>query len=496
MKFDVQLRTGKTPGETLVLFVTQSDRPSDKALKQLDVASGGMLSSLFSSGEFTGKSGEVAVVTRPQGFSASRVLVAGVGSRKGLTSDAIRRAAGTVSRNRSLTMVAGASFWMPGLDSPENVQAAVEGYLLGSYKLLMYKSGEAQKSKEKLKSITILADDRRSLAKSAAAVQKGMIIAEGQNLVRDLAATPSNFLTPRMFAEKAQQLARTYKYSCKILDEKAIAAQKMGGVLSVAKGSIEPPRFIILEYKGKKSSGKPIVLVGKGVTFDSGGISIKPAEGMQEMKGDMTGGACVLSAITVAARLQLPLHIVALIPSVENMPSGTAFKPGDIITLRKGITVEITNTDAEGRLILSDALDYANEFKPQAVLDIATLTGAALFILGYAGAPIMGNDQRLLDRVASASKQCGEKVWQLPIWDEIRDRMKSSIADLLNSAGRPAGTIAAAAFLENSVGDYPWAHIDIAWVDIEPSGQPYIPKGPTGIGLRLLVEVLLNWKKI
>ncbi len=270
----------------------------------------------------------------------------------------------------------------------------------------------------------------------------------------------------------------------------------MGGLLSVARGSVEPPRFMILKYKGAAAAQRPVVLVGKGVTFDAGGISIKPALDMHEMKQDMTGSAVMIATIITAARLKLPLNLVVLVPATENLPSGTATRPGDIITMRTGKTVEIINTDAEGRLILADALDYANNYNPQAVIDIATLTGAAIFILGYAGAPILGNNENLLKRIEVAADATAEKVWRLPIWDEHREQMKSSIADLVNSGGRAAGTIAASAFLENFIGDYPWAHIDIAWMDMEHSGKPYTPKGATGFGVRLLTEMLSHWKKL
>jgi leucyl aminopeptidase len=311
-----------------------------------------------------------------------------------------------------------------------------------------------------------------------------------------LSFTPSNDLTPKDLAHKAQELARAHRIKCTILDKDAIKREGMGALLAVAQGSVEHPRFIILEYKGAAAKRPPIVLVGKGVTFDAGGISIKPAADMHEMKGDMTGAAVMLATIITASQLKLPLNLVVLIPSTENMPSGTALKPGDIIKSRKGLTIEIINTDAEGRLILADALDYANNFKPEAVIDIATLTGAALYILGYAGAPIVSNNKKIAEGLRRAADNSAERVWELPIWDEFRDAMKSPIADLWNSGGRPASTLTAAAFLENFIGDYPWAHIDIAYMDLEKSGQPYIPKGPTGFGVRLLIELLTNWKRL
>jgi leucyl aminopeptidase len=377
----------------------------------------------------------------------------------------------------------------------DQIQAAVEGYLLGSFKMLDYKSGKDKEDKAKLSEIVILVDSRGKVNKAEAAVKRGEIIAEGQLMVRRLATMPSNDLTPQSYARKMQELARKDKVECQILDETAIRKEKMGLVEAVAKGSQEPPRFVILKYRGAAAGVKPIVLVGKGVTFDSGGISLKPAQDMHEMKGDMTGSAVVLATILTAARLKIKQNVVALMPLVENMPSGHAQKPGDIAVSRKGLTVEIINTDAEGRLILADALDYANKFNPQAVIDIATLTGAALFVLGYAGAPVLGNRKALMDQLRAASKNTAEAIWEMPIWDDHREAMKSSLADLVNSGGRPAGTITATAFLENFIGDWPWAHIDIAYVDVEPKGKPYIPKGATGIGLRLLVDLLINWKR-
>jgi len=482
--------------ESLVLFVPAFDRIRNNPLKELDAASAGGVKTLLKSEEFTGKEGEIASIFNPRGYQAERVILVGLGENKKLTSDSFRRAAGTVSRFKGLTGSKTVAFCLGSFVDEKFFQAALEGYLLGSFELLDFKSGEAKRSKNKLSRITFAVEDLGRVKDVRAAVEKGRIIAEGQLLVRRLAFTPSNYLTPRMLAREARQLARKHKFNCRVLDEKAIAKEKMGGLLGVAKGSAEPPRFIILRYRAGRAGQKPIVLAGKGVTFDTGGISLKAPLNMYEMKGDMAGAAAVLAAFVTAARLKLPLNLVGLIPATENMPSGTATKPGDILTTRKGLTVETINTDAEGRLILADALDYANKLNPQAVIDIATLTGASLYILGYAGAPILGNNNRLLQRVKEASEATAEKVWELPIWDDHREMMKSPIADLINSAGRPAGTIAASAFLENFVANWPWVHIDIAYVDLEPKGKPYTPKGPTGFGLRLLIELLSHWKKL
>ncbi|MFQ5500098.1 MAG: M17 family metallopeptidase, partial [Candidatus Zixiibacteriota bacterium] len=299
----------------------------------------------------------------------------------------------------------------------------------------------------------------------------------------------------RLYAETARKLSRKHKLGCRVLDEKAIEKERMGALLSVSQGSTEPPRFVVLEHRGGSASGRPIVLVGKGVTFDTGGISLKKAQNMHEMKGDMAGSAVVLATLISCARLGVRQNVVGLIPMAENMPSGHATRPGDIVTSRKGLTIEVINTDAEGRMLLADALDYADSFKPQAVIDVATLTGAALHVLGFSGAPIMGNSPKLLDRFKTASAKTAERVWVMPIWDDFRDAMKSNIADLHNSGGAP-GTMTAGAFLESFIGDWPWVHVDIAYVDIEPKGRPYIPKGVTGIGTRMFVQLLEDWKRL
>lgn len=482
--------------DTLVLFVPAFAKPTDRELRGFDAAIRRALSTLLGSGEFSGKEGETLFLLHPQGYRATRVLVAGLGETAKIDADTFRRAVGTIARHKSLQAVSRAAFHLGTFDQPAYSQALVEGLLLGGTPQVHFKTGEARKPKSKLAEVTLNFASRSALGAARGAAQRGQVIAEGQLLVRRLAFTPANHLTPRKYVREIQELTRRHRITCRVLDEKGIAREKMGCLLAVSQGSAEPPRFVILQYKGRRDSQKPVVLVGKGVTFDAGGISLKPPQDMHEMKGDMTGSAIVLSALITAARLRLPLNLVALMPLTENLPSGTALRPGDVITSRKGLTIEVINTDAEGRLILADALDYANTFKPQAVIDIATLTGAALYVLGYAGAPVVGNTPRLMDRLRVASADTAERIWEMPLWDDFRDAIKGSVADLVNTGGRPAGTITASAFLENFVGDWPWAHIDIAYVDLEKSGRPYLPKGATGIGLRLLVELLGKWKPL
>ncbi len=481
--------------ETLVFFTSGYSKVLNKDLKNLDSATNGAITKLLEAEQFSGKASEMAEFLSPAGLDFDRIILVGLGDKKSITADCFRNACGNLSKFKGLINSKKAVFYFDGFTDKHYFQASLEGYLLGGFKLLDYKTGDDAVSKVKLKEITFATSDSKIRRKMESAVEKGLIIAEGQCLVREFSETPGNYLTPTIFAQKAQKLSRKYGLSCSILDKKNIEKEKMGALLGVSQGSAQSPKFIIMKYNGGRKGQDPIVLVGKGVTFDSGGISLKPSLNMDEMKGDMTGAAVVISTIVTAARLKLPVNIVSLVPATENMPSGTATKPGDIHTSRKGLTIEIINTDAEGRLILADALDYANEFNPQAVIDIATLTGATLYSLGYEGAPIFSNNRKMIKMLNDASTETSERVWEFPLWQEYGEAMKSDIADLVNSGGRDAGTIKAAAFLQNFIGDYPWAHIDIAYVDVEKKGRPYIPKGTTGIGLRLLVEMLSNWKK-
>jgi leucyl aminopeptidase len=482
--------------DVVVYFATETETLTGPFLKGINAATGGSLEQLINSEEFTGKNGEIASFNNPDGFETSRLLLVGLGKAKKLNADSFRKATGKLSRYKGFTQASSAAIHFGDYTDIKYFQAAIEGCLLGSFVLRDYKTGDDADDKSRLKKLTLVTVKSALVKRLQKGTEAGVIIAEGQLLVRRLTLTPAQDLTPQIYAKEAQKLARKYGFSCTVLDEKAIVKEKMGALLGVSKGSVEPPRFLVMKHNGGKAGQKPVVLIGKGVTFDSGGISLKPGAGMGDMKQDMAGSAVVMAAMVTAARLSLKLNIVGLIPATENMPSGHATRPGDILTSRLGKTIEIVNTDAEGRLILADALDYANKFDPQAVIDVATLTGATLFILGYAGAPIMGNNDKLKARIKEASEATAEKVWELPLWEEFHEQMKSPIADLTNSGGRVAGTAAAGAFLENFVGDWPWVHMDIAYVDLEIKGRAYTPKGATGFGLRLLTELLLNWKKL
>ena len=320
--------------------------------------------------------------------------------------------------------------------------------------------------------------------------RRGDAIAAGYLLTRNLQMQPGNICTPRYLAEQAQALGKTYGFTVTVLDLAQIKKEGMGALIAVAQGSAEEPRFIVLEYKG--GTGAPVMLIGKGVTFDSGGISIKPAQNMEDMKFDKSGATAVLGAFDVLGRLKPKINVVGLIPATENLPSGTAIKPGDVVKSHLGKTIEIINTDAEGRLILCDALSYARRFKPAAVIDAATLTGAVVIALGHHAIGMLGNDEALLAEVRDAGERAGERCWPLPLWDDYRELLKSDVADVKNSGGRAAGTIAGAWFLREFVDSFPWVHLDIAgtaYLESEGAGHA---KGPTAVGVRLFTEFILK----
>jgi leucyl aminopeptidase len=346
----------------------------------------------------------------------------------------------------------------------------------------------AEERKAPLERVEILAPDDHEAY--AAGHHIGAALGAGQTLARGIQVLPGNICTPTYVGRAAEELAGRHGMAVTVLDKAAIVREKMGALLAVAQGSLEEPRFIVLEYKGTEDA--PVVLVGKGVTFDTGGISIKPAQNMEDMKYDMSGAAAVLGTFEVLGRLKPAVHVIGLIPSTENMPSGNAVKPGDVITSHLGKTIEVINTDAEGRLILCDALSWARRYHPACAIDIATLTGAVVVALGNTAAGVMGSDDALVEEVRQAGELAGERVWPLPLWDEYRDLMKSDIADVKNAGGRPAGSISAGWFLREFVDGFPWAHLDIAGTAYTDREDPTRVKGPTGIGVRLFSEFVLH----
>jgi leucyl aminopeptidase len=412
-------------------------------------------------------------------------LVAGLGKREDAGAERLRVLAAVVAKEAGRREVFSLAWALPELAGEDEVsaEALVTGTILGAYNFDQFRGKDADE-KPGLETLILLASDG-----VAAAAETARVIAEAQNRARDLQATPANFATPAFLAGRAEEIAAgSEKLSVEVLDRAAIVAKGMGGLAAVGQGGPEEPRLIVLRYDGG-GDGDRLGLIGKGVTFDTGGISLKPGAGMAEMKFDMSGGAAVLETVAAVAELDLELDLIAVVPATENVPSGTAIKPGDVITQFDGKTVEVNNTDAEGRLILADALAYAIEQGADRVVDIATLTGAVVIALGSTYAAVISNDDALAAELAEASEATGELTWRLPLHDEFREMMKGTVADLSNLASkREAGTITAAAFLEHFVGETPWAHVDIAGTGWD-TGREYAAKGGSGYGVRLLTEL-------
>jgi leucyl aminopeptidase len=478
-----------------VIPLFENEKPG-KVAERVDKALGGMISRLIKKGDFKPKTGAVHLLYPEGRLPAERLLLVGLGKRSEFTSNRLRQAAGKAAPSlrsagaQRITIVTDAI----GLDSEELGQALSEGSVLGLYRFLKYKTNEQNDREKDLLTITLLTESRGAVGAMQKGVKVGEVIAESTVMARDMVSSPPADMTPAIIATKAKEIARQFGLKLQVLEKDQMKRLGMGALLGVASGSAQPPKFVIVEYR--KGGTKPfIALVGKAITFDSGGISIKPAENMDKMKDDMSGGAAVLGAIRNAAALKLPLNIVGLLPVTENMPSGSAFKPGDVLRTMSGRTIEILNTDAEGRLILSDALTYACRYKPAVIVDIATLTGACSIALGNEAIGMLGTDDRFKQQMRAAGDRTGERVWELPLWDEYYEQIKSDIADMKNTGGRAGGVITAAALLSKFVQKYPWVHLDIAAMAWSDKERPYTPKGATGIGVRLLTRFLQDFKK-
>jgi leucyl aminopeptidase len=461
------------------------------SLADVDKASGGVLTR--AAADFKGKRDEVLLLYPATG-KAQRILLVGMGKAQEVTRSAIRRAAGVAAKRARGLGAARFAFAVAadarnGVSAKDVGQVVVEGAAQGAWSFTELKQ-KPEDPKPEVDALQIVVD--KGEATDAEAGRKiGDAVAAGHALTRYLQMQPGNVCTPSYLAERAKELAKQHGFRVTTLDRAAIKAEGMGALLAVAQGSAEEPRFIVLEYKGAGDQA-PVVLVGKGVTFDSGGISIKPAQNMEEMKFDMSGAAAVLGTFEALGRLKPRVNVVGLIPATENLPSGTAMKPGDVIRSHFGKTIEVINTDAEGRLILCDALSFARRFKPAVALDAATLTGAVTIALGHTAIGIMGNDDAAVAEVQAAGERAGERCWPLPLWDDYRELIKSDIADVKNSGGRAAGTITGAWFLREFVEGFPWVHLDIAATAYTEGDAPYQAKGPTAIGVRLFTEFVLK----
>ena len=462
------------------------------AAKALDTAIGGRITAVLKRGDFAANCGDTQMLYDIDGCAAPRVLLVGLGEQKGFNPRRLGQALVPAFGAINVSDATDCAVILPSAEEPYRfAREAVQAAEAAVYRFDDCKS-EAKPPKKPLKRVALLVADNSALAAAKRATEHGRAIGNGSRLARNLANLPGNLCTPTYLASQAQALARgKQKLKTTVLTEAQMEKLGMGSLLSVSRGSRQPAKLIVFEYKGGKPGAKPIALVGKGLTFDAGGISIKPAERMDEMKYDMCGGASVFGAIAAIAELDLPLNVVGVVPSSENLPDGDANKPGDIVTSMSGQTIEILNTDAEGRLILCDALTYTERFDPAEVIDIATLTGACVVALGDQASGLLANDDTLAQALLDAGQACGDRAWQLPLWEEYQKQLDSNFADMANVGGRSAGTITAACFLSRFTRKFKWAHLDIAgtaWL----SGPQ---KGATGRPVPLLVEFLLQRAK-
>lgn len=481
------------PCSALVVFAFEGAPAAKGTVEQLPAETRRTLEELQTSGELKGKLYECTLVHRPAGVKAAKLLVVGAGKKDKFNGSQLRRLAGCAVRylrTRSVRDVA----WVRGGEgsSEEDVQTVVEGAILGDYDADRYKT--ERNNEHRIDRFSLVGGGAAGGTTDAVAVERGGIIAGAQNFTRDLVNEPSNRMTPTLFAQRAQEMAGQSGLECQVLGSEEMRELKMGALLAVAQGSEEPAKVIVVRYFPPGAPERPVVgLIGKGITFDSGGISIKPSDNMHEMKTDMAGGATMLGVMRAIAQLKPNVRVMAVIPATENMPSGKASKPGDVVTSMCGKTIEIINTDAEGRMVLADALCYAKQLGCTVLIDAATLTGAVTIALGNITTGVFGWNQGWVDRVLASASAAGEKMWQLPVQEEYRDLYKSSIADLANSGGRYGAAIIGAMFIGEFAGDTPWVHLDIAGTRWSNEEKPYRTKGPTGHGVRTLVHLLTHF---
>ena len=463
------------------------------AASQIDVQIGGIIGRLIASGDFAGKLGDTLLLPHPAGAAAERVLLTGLGPPASFGRKQYRKALQTSARAILKTGAGDATVYLPlhdvpGMEAHFRARAVAEIFSASVYRIPDLKSGTKPKP-SKLAAVFVAAENARAEKSMASGLEIGASIAHGSAFARDLANLPPNVCTPTYLGKRAEALGKEWpRIKTKVLDEEAIKALKMGAFLAVTQGSAQPPRFIVAEYRGAKKDSAPFCLIGKGITFDSGGISLKDPPGMDEMKFDMGGAAAVLGALRAVAELALPINVVALVPTCENMPDGRAVKPADIVTSMSGQTVEILNTDAEGRLILCDAITYSRRFKPAVVIDVATLTGACIIALGNQLSGMMSTNDGLAEEISAAGGRADDRVWRLPVGDDYADALKSNFADFANVGGREGGACTAATFLSKFAKDLDWAHLDVAGTAWVGGSQ----KSSTGRPVPLLVEFLVH----
>ncbi|AKG53649.1 cytosol aminopeptidase PepA [Dehalogenimonas sp. WBC-2] len=490
---EIKLATGevtKIKADAVILAIFEDVEGSDTE-KALDKALGGNIALLRKSQEIKGKASEFTLFHSLGKIVATKAVILGLGKQKDFDATKLRAAVADGCRNlqkkNSLNLVLA----LPKLElrSTEISRAITEAALLGSYGFRKHLTKEADYGE--LKSLTVISEGKLDHDEFKKGVQKGEIVSQAVILARDMANEPSNHMTPEDMAATAQRVSRDSGFKIEVLERRDMEKLGMGGLLGVSQASkdVHPPKLIIMRYRGRSDDGWDLALVGKGLTFDSGGISIKPSDKMEEMKFDMSGGAATIAAMGAIGKLKLKINVIAAVPATENMPDGGAFKPGDVLKMFTGKTVEVISTDAEGRLILADALGYINKENPKAIVDMATLTGACVIALGSITSAAVTNNQSLVDKVIKAGTAAGERIWQLPAWDEYREQYKSEYADIKNVGGRGAGTITAGLFLSEFIGETPWVHLDIAgtaWGDKE---KGHLTKGGSGVPVATLVNL-------
>ncbi|MEE9281234.1 MAG: leucyl aminopeptidase, partial [Myxococcota bacterium] len=480
-------------GDALVVPLLETDRVP-RTLRSLDAALDGLIGSYLGSGDLSGKAAEVTSVPTG-GIAAGRVIFVGLGQDRKLDPEGLRRAGGRAVKALVRAKAKRVALLVPALRrvaAADVAQALCEGLVLGGYRFDKYKTLE--EPTPEIEGCELIPADARQIAAIRRGARAGEVIADATNFARDLSNEPGSVHTPAWMAQQARKLGRELDLKVTVLAEAELRKQKMGAILAVGRGSAHGPRLIAVEYGSARSRRPTIALVGKGITFDTGGISIKPAASMSEMKHDMSGAAAVLGAMRAIAQLRLPLRVVGIVAAAQNMPDGEAYLPGDVVTSASGKTIEVLNTDAEGRVVLADALHYASRFSPKAVIDLATLTGACVVALGSACCGLMGNDEKLISKVREAGDRCHERAWPLPLWDEHKKQVKGVVGDVKNTAGRQAGPSTAGAFLSHFVDDTPWVHLDIAGTAWTTKDEPYCVRGATGFGVRLLTELLQSWR--
>ncbi len=492
MEFGIKVgAVEKQAGACVVVGVFETRKLTDSA-KNLDEVSQKHISGILRQGDMQGKANTSLLLHNVPNTSCKRVLLVGLGKEKDFNDKNYLAALRTACKALNQISVADVSLFLVDVavknkDVAWKVSQAVLIVQESGYRFEQHKSKPAE-NKPSLKKVTFCLADRLQLESGKEALQRSLAIAEGMSVAKDLGNLAPNVCTPTYLAKKAIEMGKTHKLKVSVLEEKDMKKLGMGSLLSVAQGSHQPAKLITIEYRGKGKTEKPIVLVGKGVTFDTGGISLKPASAMDEMKYDMCGAASVFGTLTAIAEMKLPINVVGIIPTTENMPGGSATKPGDVVTSMSGQTIEILNTDAEGRLILCDALTYAEKFKPKAVIDIATLTGACVIALGNVATGLISNNDQLAQALLQAGEQSTDRAWQLPLWSDYQDLLKSNFADFANIGGRTAGTITAACFLSRFTEEYNWAHLDIAGTAWKSGAE----KGSTGRPVPLLTQYLID----